>query len=85
MIFFGIAETSKFKIPVTDFKEQQKIADFLTSVDTKIQQLSCKKAFLEKYKKGVSLDIPEPLITSFRNHRQSVPRHFDHLNSLNIN
>ncbi|MBE7689212.1 restriction endonuclease subunit S [Tenacibaculum piscium] len=51
----GIAtgRLSKVKLDIPKLPEQEKIAKFLTSVDTKIQQLTRKKETLNQYKKGV--------------------------------
>ena len=48
-----MVELRKIKLNYPQPKEQQKIANFLTAIDTQIQTLEKKKTLLEQYKKGV--------------------------------
>ncbi|MDQ2045921.1 restriction endonuclease subunit S [Pseudoalteromonas sp. 20-92] len=52
-----VADLLKYTVFVSTTSEQQKIADFLTSVDTKISLLTEKHRLLKDYKKGVMQQI----------------------------
>ncbi|EPF5080485.1 restriction endonuclease subunit S [Vibrio cholerae] len=49
----SVSRLKRIKIFHPKVEEQQKIADFLTAVDTKINQLTEKHRLLKEYKKGV--------------------------------
>ena len=53
MTTIGQADIASVELRTPALPEQRKIADFLTAVDGRIQQLSQKKALLQDYKKGV--------------------------------
>ena len=53
----NLGDIGKCLIKLPQKPEQEKIASFLTSVDTKIEQLAKKEALLREYKKGVMSKI----------------------------
>jgi type I restriction enzyme S subunit len=53
----GIDDLRKINLNFPRLEEQQKIANFLTSIDNRIQTLEKKKTLLEQYKKGVMQKI----------------------------
>ena len=53
----NLSTIKRFIIQTPNQQEQQKIADFLTSVDSKISQLTEKHRLLSQYKKGVMQQI----------------------------
>lgn len=57
MTTIGQNDIADIPVALPQIQEQQKIADFLTSVDTKISQLTEKHRLLKEYKKGVMQQI----------------------------
>ena len=53
----SMSNLKKFELYVPSLPEQQKIADFLTAVDKRVELLENKKTLLETYKKGVMKKI----------------------------
>ncbi len=53
----GQETLSEVELAIPAISEQQKIADFLTSVDIRIEQLTRKEELLKQYKKGVMQKI----------------------------
>lgn len=51
--FISINALYKSSIPTPSLEEQQKIAEFLSSVDNKLQALKQKQQLLQQYKKGM--------------------------------
>ena len=52
-IKINLGEIGKCKLRIPSLPEQKKIATFLTTIDTRIQQLRQKQSLWEEYKKGV--------------------------------
>ena len=53
----NLQQIGEFLFNLPKKQEQEKIASFLTSVDTKIEQLTKKESLLQEYKKGVMQKI----------------------------
>ena len=66
-------QIKEFEMGFPSFKEQQKIAAFLTAVDTKITQLTKRQELLEQYKKAVMQKIFSQEIRFKDNARNEFP------------
>ncbi len=53
----SIGITNELKFPITNLAEQEKIADFLSSIDENIESIEDKLKLMEKYRKGVMQKI----------------------------
>lgn len=56
-MIFKLQDWFKWKIDIPELQEQEKIASFLTYVDTRIDHLSKKEELLQQYKKGLMQKI----------------------------
>jgi type I restriction enzyme S subunit len=70
----GQNEFDKLKLTIPTLPEQRKIADFLTAVDGRIEQLSQKKALLMDYKKGVMQQLFTQNIRFKDEHGKDFPK-----------
>ncbi len=69
----NIEDIARLSVKLPTLHEQQKIADFLTAVDGRIQQLIQKKALLEDYKKGVMQQLFTQAIRFKDDHGNDFP------------
>jgi type I restriction enzyme S subunit len=53
----SLGTINKLQVQIPSLSEQTKIASFLTSIDSKINQLTQKKSLLQEYKKGIMQKI----------------------------
>ena len=67
------SDLRKLEIHLPTLPEQRKIADFLTAVDGRIQELIQKKALLEDYKKGVMQQLFTQAIRFKDDHGNDFP------------